>query len=117
MTSGHGNPRESDQPDTLVEAIRQMRMAALYPHREELEGWILTAKELLERLPEGPKWQMAVGYIDGMIAMYNRRFGDERPLRQRPTVPFADQPMTLDALTEGVPAAQPRESEPPGAGR
>ena len=89
MSFAHERLDDSD-PEAIIEAIRQMRMAALYPRREDLQYWILTAKDLLERLPEGPGWQMAVGYIDGMIAMYNRRFGDERPLRQAPTVPFAE---------------------------
>lgn len=77
-------------PDEVLEAIRQMRLAALYPRREALERWILEAKELIERLPPGPRWQAATGYIDGMIALYNRRFGDEQPTLQPPTVPFAE---------------------------
>ena len=79
-----------ETPDDVLEAIRQMRIAALYPHRDDLERWIVAAKELLERLPPGPGWQAATGYIDGMIALYNRRFGDEKPTLQPPTVPFAD---------------------------
>lgn len=69
-----------------------MRMAAIYPTRQDLEAWIITSKELLEKLPEGPMWDMAVGYIDGMIGLYNRRFGDEAPMIPSYRPPFADVP-------------------------
>lgn len=86
-------PSKSRPPDSeILESIRQMRMAALYPKRADLEAWIIAAKELLEQLDVGPEWDMGVGYIDGMISLFNRRFGDEAPLIPHYRPPFADVP-------------------------
>ncbi len=81
--------REDDH-DRILETIRQMRMAAIYPTRTDLEAWIITSKDLLERLPPGSMWDMAIGYIDGMISLYNRRFGDEAPMIPSYRPPFSD---------------------------
>ncbi len=77
-----------DDPVRLLEAIRQMRMAALYPKREALAEWIETARGLLSHLPDGPLWQLGVGYLDGMIAVYDRRFGKDTASGRSPDVPF-----------------------------
>lgn len=77
-----------DDPVKLLEAIRQMRMAALYPRREALAEWIETARELLSYLPDGPLWQLGSGYLNGMIAVYDRRFGDDLARGRSPDVPF-----------------------------
>lgn len=76
--------------DRILETIRQMRMAAIYPSRADLEAWIIASKELLENLEPGPMWDMAVGYIEGMISLYNRRFGDEAPMIPNYRPPFSD---------------------------
>jgi len=70
-----------------------MRLAAIYPTRPDLEAWIIASKELLEELPRGSRWNMAVGYLEGMIGLYNRRFGDEAPLIPPYRPPFSDVPL------------------------
>jgi len=69
-----------------------MRLAALYPTRADLESWIIASKDLVEQLPRGPKWDMAIGYLEGMISLYNRRFGDEAPMIPPYRPPFYDNP-------------------------
>ncbi len=47
---------------------------------------------LIEDLPRGPRWDMAAGYLEGMISLYNRRFGDEAPMIPPYRPPFSDTP-------------------------
>jgi hypothetical protein len=85
-------PDADAEADRILETIRQMRLAALYPTRADLEAWIIASKELIEDLPRGPRWDMAAGYLEGMISLYNRRFGDEATMIPPYRPPFSDTP-------------------------